>query len=268
LESKKGIAKMSLPNVLEFRQRVETILNIDQKIAYKTLHLICGRVGEVITEKYPSDKTANPTGHKLTVTKETYQPDLNDPQERDTWTFIKLLQGQPVNFNEIANIKEEVAVFHVSTEKRLGLTRIIGLPLNPQYDPWIKQVYDYLSQKSQNGFQFTRQEMWNTAKTTFEGFTYTIHPYNRAVIKNGEYQYDEKGKLLKDKIKEKTKNFTDQGIRHLRNLELKKFYGLTPEERAGYGGWTLATVTGTSAAQDRYEEAPWRIYFPKLLKQR
>jgi hypothetical protein len=254
--------------VLDFRQRVETIQNIDQRIAFQTLHLICGRVGEVITEKYPSDKTANPTGHKLTVTKTTYQPDLNDPQERDTWTFIKLLQGQSVNFAEIAQITEEVAVFKVSTEKRGGLTREIGLPLNPKYDPWIKQVYDYLSRKKTNGFQFKRQEMWTTAKTVFEGLTYKIHPYKRAVIENGEYQYDNKDKLVKIQIEEKTKSFTDHAIRHLRNLELKKFYGLTPEERAGYGGWTLSTVTGTSAAQDRYEEAPWRIYFPKMLKQR
>jgi hypothetical protein len=259
---------MSLPNVLEFRHRVESIPDIDQRIAFKTLHLICGRVGEAITEKYPSDKTANPTGSKLTVTKDIYQPDLNDPQERDTWTFIKLLQGQPVNFQEIAKIKEEVAVFKVATEKRGGYTREIGLPLNPKYDPWIKQVYGYLSSKKTNGFQFTRQEMWTTAKEAFEGLNYLIHPYQRAVIVNGEYKRKENGKLKKETIKEKTKPFTDQAIRHLRNLELKKFYGLTPEERAGYGGWTLATVTGTSAAQDRYEEAPWRIYFPKMLKQR
>lgn len=259
---------MSLPNVLEFRQRVESIQNLDRRIAFQTLHLICGRVGEVITEKYSSDKTANPTGSKLTVTKTNYQPDLNDPQERDTWTFIRLLQGQPVNFNEIAQIKEEVAVFKVSTEKRGGLTREIGLPLNPKYDPWIKQVYDYLHNKKINGFQYTRQEMWNTAKIAFEGLTYKIHPYKRAIIENGKYQYDDKDKLLKRQISEKTKPFTDHAIRHLRNFELKKFYGLTPEERAGYGGWTLATVNGTSAAQDRYEEAPWRIYFPKMLKQR
>jgi len=259
---------MSLPSVQAFRNRVESIPDIDKRIAFQTLHLICGRVGEVITKKCPSDKTANPTGHKLTVTKETYQPDLNDPQERDTWTFIKLLQGQPVNFAEIAQVKEPVAVFSVATEKRMGLTRHIGLPLNLKYDPWVKQVYDYLHSKRTNGFDYTRQEMWVTAKEAFAGFTYKIHPYKRAVIVNGEYQRRENGKLEKTEIKEKNKPFTNHGIRHLRNLELKKFYGLSPEERAGYGGWTLATVAGTSAAQDRYEEAPWRIYFPKLLKVR
>lgn len=259
---------MSLPNILEFRQRVESIQDTDKRIAFQTLYLICGRIGEVITEKYPSDKTANPTGSKLTVTKTVYQPDLNDPRERDTWTFIKLLQGKTVNYAEIAEIKEPVAVFNVSTEKRNGKTRKIGLPLNPKYDPWVKQVYDYLSKKQQNGFQFTRQEMWSTAKEAFNGLTYTIHPYKRAVKENGQYQYDERGKLLKRNIAEKTKRFTDHGVRHLRNYELKKTYGLTPEERAGYGGWTLATTAGTSAAQDRYEEADWRIYFPKMLKQR
>lgn len=260
---------MSLPNVLDFRQRVETIPDLDKRIAFQTLHLICGRVGEIITEKYPSDKTCHPTGTQLTVRKAIYQPELTDPQERDTWTFIKLLQGQPVNFAEISQISEEVAVFHVATEKRGGLTREIGLPLNPQYDPWVKQVYEYLHTRQKNGFQYTRQEMWATAKNAFTGFTYKIHPYQKAMKgDSGEYLYKENGKLLKKMEPEKIKNFTDHGIRHLRNLELKKFYGLTPEERAGYGGWTLATVTGTSAAQDRYEESPWRVYFPKLLRQR
>jgi hypothetical protein len=257
---------MSLPKILDFRQRVEAIPNIDKRMAFKTVSLVCGRIGEVITEKCPSDKTCNPTGSKLTVSKTTYQPDLNNPQERDTWTFIKLLQGQPVNYAEIAQITEEVAVFQVATEKRGGLIREIGLPLDEQYDPWVKQVYTYLTSKNENGFQYTRQSMWKTAKEAFEGMTYRIHPYKRAIIENGEYQYDKNEKLVKIQIPEKTKPFTDHGIRHLRNLQLKKRYGLTPEERAGYGGWTLATTVGTSTAQDAYEESPWRMWFPKMLK--
>lgn len=259
---------MSLPNVSLFRNRVEALKNTDKKIAFQTTYLICGRIGEVITKKCPSDTTANPTGNKLSVTKTIYQPDLNNPQERDTWTFIKLLQGKRVNYAEIAKIKEDVAVFKVATEKRGGLTREIGLPLNPKYDPWVKQCYDYLSQKSKPGFQFSRQQMWVTAKEIFEGLVYTIHPYKKAVIKGGQYVYDDREKLVKVQVQESTKDFANHAIRHLRNLELKKFYGLAPEERAGYGGWTLATVAGTSAAQDRYEEALWRIYFPKMLKQR
>ena len=257
---------MSLPNYFDFRQRVETIPTIEKRIAFQTIDLICGRVGEVITRKYDSDKTCNPTGNKLKVTKATYQPDLNNPQERDTWTFIKMLQGQQINYAEIAEIKEDVAVFQVATEKRGGLIRQVGLPLDEKYDPWVKQAYDYLSNRNENGFDFTRQEMWATAKEAFAGLTYKIHPYKRAIIENGKYQYDDKDKLIKIQIKEKTKRFTDHGIRHLRNLFNKQYYGLTPEERAGYGGWTLATATGTSAAQDAYEESPWRLYFPKLLK--
>ena len=258
---------MSLPDVNDFRHRVESIPFIDKRIAFQTVFLVCGRIGEVLTEKYPSDKTCNPTGDRLQVTKAVYKPDLNNPQERDTWTFIKLLQGHQVNYAEIAKLKEEVAVFHVATEKRGGLIREIGLPLDPKYDPWVKEVYDYLSTKTLNGFQYTRQEMWTSAKEAFKGLTYKIHPYRRAVMENGEYQYNEKKKLIKVQTKEKNKDFTDHGIRHLRNLHLRKFYGLTPEERAGYGGWTLATTTGTSAAQDAYEEFPWRAFFPKMLKE-
>lgn len=257
---------MSLPAINDFRHRVEKIPSINKRMAFQTVYLICGRIGEVITEKYDSDKTCNPTGSKLTVTKTTYQPDLKNPQERDTWTFIKMLQGQTVNYSEIAQIQEEVAVFHVSTEKRGGLMREIGLPLNPKYDPWVKETYEYLNAQKEKGFPFTRQEMWATAKEAFKGLTYKIHPYQRAIMQNGEYQYNEKDKLIKVYTTEKTKRFTDHGIRHLRNLFNKQFYGLTPEERAGYGGWTLATTTGTSSAQDAYEENPWRLYFPKMLK--
>jgi hypothetical protein len=257
---------MSLPSINDFRQRVESIEPLDKRIAFQTVYQICGRIGEVITEKYPSDKTCNPTGNKLTVKKAFYKPDLNNPQERDLWTFIKLMQGHQVNYAEINQVKEEVAVFHVATEKRGGLIREIGLPLNPKYDPWTKEVFDYISKKSDNGFHYTRQEMWSTAKEAFKGLSYKFHPYKRAIIENGQYQYNEKDKLVKVQVDEKTKRFTDHGIRHLRNLFNKQFYGLTPEERAGYGGWTLATTTGTSAAQDAYEESPWRVYFPKLLK--
>lgn len=258
---------MNLPDVLDFRRQVELIPNIEQQRAFQTIYLICGRVGEVITEKYNSDKTANPTGAKLTVSKTIYTPNLNDSQERDTWTFLKMLSGKKIDYAKIAAIQEPVAIFKVATEKRGELTREIGLPLNPKYDPWVKEVYDYLSKKKMPGFQFTRQAMWITAKASFKGFTYLVHPYKRAVIENGEYQYD-RDKLRKVNVKESTKDFTDHGIRHLKNSELKTFYGLTPEERAGYGGWTLATMAGTSAAQDRYEEASWRLYFPKMLKQR
>ena len=254
-----------------FRERVEKIADKDKRVAFQAMHLLCGRVGEVVTEKYASDFTCNPTGSKLCVSKAVYQPDLNNPLERDTWTFIKLLAGKPVDYQEIGSIREEVAVFDVSTEKRMGLMRTIGLPLDEKYDPWVRQVYDYLDGKKKSGFQFTRQEMWVAGKAAFEGFTYKIHPYRRAVIINGEYQYDGEGpnrKLKKYIEGEKAKGCSDHWIRHLRNLELKQFYGLSPEERAGYGGWKLATVSGTSAAQDQYEESPWRVWFPKMLKVR
>lgn len=259
---------MSLPNVLDFRQRVESIKDPELQLAFKTVYLICGRVGEVVTLKCPSDKTANPTGNQLSVSKVIYQPDLNNPKERDTWTYKLLLEGKRVNYAKIAGIKEPVCVFRVATEKRLGKTREIGLPLNPKYDPWVLQVYTYLANKPEHGYQLTRQKMWQTAKEAFSGFTYTIHPYKRAKIENGQYIRKENGKLDKIPVPEKQKDFTDHGIRHLKNVELKNYYGLSPEERAGYGGWTLATTAGTSAAQDRYEESPWRTYFPKLLKPR
>ncbi len=44
---------MSLPSVQPSATRVETIPDIDKRIAFQTLHLICGRVGEVITKKMP-----------------------------------------------------------------------------------------------------------------------------------------------------------------------------------------------------------------------
>lgn len=268
---------MSLPPVLDFRRRVESINDLAKRRAFQTVHLICGRVGEVISETCPGDRNAmqihpKHTGYQLSVSKAVYQPDPEDEGDRAFWMLKFALQGKQLSLGELAEamyqIKEPVAVFTVYTEKRGGLKREVALPLDPKYDPWVSEVFSYLSNRMQPYFPFTRQDMWNTAREAFEGFKYSIMPYSRAKIIDGAYVRNEKGKVVRFDVPEHTKDFSDHGVRHLRASELRNFYKLSREERAVFGGWTVASLAGGSSSQDRYEEAPWRTYFPKMLRRR
>ncbi len=262
---------LSLPPVNEVRTRIESIAHKPTRICFQTVLLLCARIGEIITLKHNSDLTANPTGDRLSVELTTYTPNLNNPREFQTIMLDRVLNGKTTDLTEIIKMKEEVAVFTVSTEKRKGLIRVIGLPLNPKYEPWTQDIVNYFQErKNRNIFPFTRQDMWRTAKETFKGLQYNILPYKVAKAENGTLVTDpETGKTEMIDVPEHLKRFTNHGLRHLRNVELRDYYGLTAEERSSYGGWTLRTmIGGLGSSIDRYGEAVWRPYFPKLLKSR
>jgi hypothetical protein len=111
--------------------------------------------------------------------------------------------------------------------------------------------------------------MYNEVREIFKELRYTIFPYKRLRKVNGVKVLNANGKPVKDDIPEHSKPFRNHALRHLRNVELRDFYGLTAEERSSYGGWTLRTmIGGIGSSIDRYGEATWKPYFPKLLKRR
>jgi len=256
------LAKQELPSIQTFRRSVEKIPDTLTQTAFKTDYLLCGRIGEIINRKCPSDKTANPTGAQLTVTKETYTPDINNPFEFQTVTFALMtnLRRSPT-IEEILNVKEEFAVFTVTTEKRHGWKREVAIPLNPEFEPWAQQCYNHVLKNGANSFPFTRQQMYVAAREAFAHLTYTIKPYRRGKKQNGEYLHDSEGNLYTYIEKEHLKNFANHAIRHLRDTELKNYYGLSWEERHNYGGWT-------TGVEERYGENIWRSYAIKLCKKR
>jgi hypothetical protein len=263
---------MSFRDDAEFRARVERIPVQSLRMAFTAAYLLCGRIGEVICLKYTGDSTQGATGSQLSVVKDTYIPNISNPLEFQTLSLSMMTQTlKPVSLPEIMQIKEPVAIFTVATEKRLGWKREIALPLNPKYEPWTRPLMEYMQQRKKdnlNIFPFYRQEMHKYARIIFKGMNYKIQPYKRAVMsEDGKYTYDDKEKLIQTVVTDHERDFGNHAIRHLRDSVLRNFYGFSGEDRALYGGWTLKTMTGMgSAAQERYGEGGWRIYFPKLLK--
>jgi len=262
---------MSLPSVQAVRNRIEQIRDRPIQVCYKTTLLMCARIGEIISLKYPTDLTAHPRGAELQVKVTTYTPDLKNPQEFQTLMLSRAMQGELTDLQSLANIHEPAAVFSVSTEKRQGLQRLIGLPLKKEFEPWTQDIVDYFQErKGQDLFPFTRQKMYNEVTTVFAGLEYKIFPYKRVKKEHGQPIIDPAtNKTEKISVPEHIKPFRNHGLRHLRNVELRDFYGLSAEERSSYGGWTLRSmIGGIGSSIDRYGEAVWRPYFPKLLKRR
>ena len=224
---------MSLPSVETVRKRIQKAHPEEAKYCLMTAYLFCGRVSEVIGRICPSDT------HKTTA---------RGPTGKDIQTDIF----------ELGPIKEEVTIFTVNTAKREGLERKIALPLNPKYEPWTEELYNYFkSHGSQKVFPFTRQKATAYANKAFKGLTYPVY----------KYKIWENGKVVKEP-KFHNKPFRTHALRHLRATELLEYYGFTGIDLSIYGGWTLKSMVGIGSAMERYAHLNWRQYFPKLLKEK
>jgi len=212
-------------------------------------YLIAGRVSEIVTKVCPSDEGTTPNG----------------PYGSD--------------FSIAEHLGHEALVLHVKTSKRDGLPRDIGIPLDPELEPFAKPVYDYFQGflKDEPVFHYTRQDLYNGVKKVFDGYIYPIEPYTIREIDQEKYQ------AIKNKVPEEIQPFIKPppnivnetkvprhyrrlalhgSMRHYRTMELAQRCGLTKEERDIYTGHT------TQGVDDRYSHLNWRLYFPKLLVQR
>jgi integrase len=222
-----------LPTVDTIRNRINKAHPKQAKYCLMTAYLYCGRVSEVISKICPSDKTKTtargPTGNDVKI--RTYQ------------------KGQT---------KEEAAVFTVRTAKRQGKERQVALPLNPQYEQWTQELYDYFKQFGNSPvFPITRQKAYSYAKKVFAGLKYQIEYYK--VYEDGK---------IKQEPPIHTKGFRTHALRHLRATELLNEYDFNGVELSAYGGWTLRSTIGVGSAVGRYAHLNWKKYFPKLLIRR
>lgn len=238
--------------------------------AYQLCYLGCARIGEVISRKCPADKTAHPTGKRLTWRTETYTVNMQSKPEYESAFFTLLTQNRKApSLEEILALKEPVVIFTLTTEKRKGnWTRDIALPLNPKYEPWAQQLLDFAEKhKGEELFPFYRQQLYPVAKKAFDGLTMEIKPYQRAErdIETGEYLYDvdENGKrtLRTKTVNAHTRTFSQHDLRKTRRTELEDIFGLNTEERKRIGGWSRGI-------EERYDASTseWRKSFPKLLR--
>ncbi len=262
---------LSLPPVPEVRSRIEQVREETLRNLLKAAYLFCARIGEVVHYTYPCDRKTGTTGSKLTAKEAVYAPSIEDPGTVGTLMMIALAEGRELNLNQIARMKEPAAVFHVWTEKRKGLKHIgirrdIALPLNPSYEPWAKELLEYFQKRQvlkEPIFPFNRQKAYALAKPAFEGLSVKITHYRKTLP-----ELDEKGKHKMQMIPEHTRNFTVHSLRKIRENELRRFYRFDAFELSAYGGWTMQTTAGTSAALAHYDTPAWEDYFPKLLRKR
>jgi hypothetical protein len=249
---------MSLPSFQAVRDRIESIPNLGLNRCYKGVYITGSRIGEFAGLMYPSDP-AKATGMHLTVTEDVYTVDLENIDDIAALRAISLVErGEEYTMKELAAIREPVAIFHITTEKRAGFVRHTALPLNPKYDVagWTRQVYEHIKSrqdKDEPVFPYYRQQLYPTAKELFKGFTYPIVTY----------------KSLEDElVKAHQKDFANHAIRHERATELRSRYRIKGEMLDSFMGWTKQRGSGGSAMQDRYVLEPWREagYVPKLMR--
>ena len=230
---------MSLPSVSEVRRRINNIQNNKElpfpptikpyaaENFFKFVYAVDLRVGEACGLSYPSE-TANQTGLYINVRKEEFRPNIKKHgQVLALHGFTEI--GKAYTLEEVMKkySGEEVAIFTIMLEKRKGnVTRETALPLNPDYEPYTRDIYEYISkrqpeamlcaekihkrmethnlktlkdfirkypneytkitEKHEPVFPWQRQAIYPIAKKLFEGMQYYIESYPIPVL-------DEKG---------------------------------------------------------------------------
>jgi len=266
-----------LPSVEQVRNRIEQVEPLEAKTCFQASLLLGSRIGEIVSLASKGDSTyqkRKPLGFQLTVTQETYTPNITKPEEYLPIVAYAMQEGKNLTIHEVAQIREPVAIFTLGTLKRGwieipqqhgkaygGFERKIALPLNPAYEPWTQPLYAYFKERIDQGkpiFPFNRQKIWMLARQTFNGWHYRIAGYVR-----------KKADGTKKRVPEHYKPFGDHALRHLCDENLENNYGFTGKDKSAYLGWTQRTVGETaSSASERYRTIRWQSYFPKLLKKR
>lgn len=227
---------MSLPSVKTVRDRVQEVKPEDVRVCLMCGYLFCARVSELISKISPSDKA---------------------------YTTARGPKGSDVRLDtfELGEIREKAAVFTVSTAKRGGVERLVALPLNPEYEPWTREVYEYYKECGGDFcFPFTRQKVWQYSKQAFEGLRYPIERYS--------VTHPEGKEKDRQVVNRHFRPFRTHALRHTRASELIEYYGFDGVDLSIYGGWTLRSTIGVGSTMQRYAHLQWRKYFPKLLKKR
>ncbi len=222
---------MSLPSEADARNRIDSCDLTPVKTLFQTVELFGLRIGEGCGYVYPSEQDkAQPTGMLLWASQETWQPREDDDEEIILLKRLMMRNyGKELSDMEVLKLQEPAFVLSIVTEKREGFNRKAAIPLNPEYEPWAKEVMQYIMERQIKGplpelkkltaelcngkpvgileamktkdgqsilenyepiFPFKRQEVYPIAAQLFKGFTYPITQYNkRKVDADGEYVY-------------------------------------------------------------------------------
>lgn len=231
---------------IEIRERIESVKDIQTRMLFKYQYEILGRISEVAGK---------------------YMPHVDDYKIMD-------VDG------------EEFIMWIVKTAKRRGRLRPCTRPLNPEYDPWAKEIYDYM--QSYDDYPFSLHENKETSKTyamnaahnMFDGLYWPMidytktdtRPYSEDMVKHKRYNdkgYEEKLVIFEDgmrswtsdldvitfsvKVEQRWRAATSHVIRKRGIMTLMNDYLFDGIEISYISGWTLSSQhDGTPAALKHY----------------
>lgn len=226
--------------------------------------------------------------------------DADDEQYRMAFMYQLLTAGRISEVcgnyapkgNEVYEVEfkgVQAIMFVVKTAKREGKLRAAALPLDPEYEPWTAEVFEYFK-KAGDDHPFKFGKNWVSSKRlaqyvaakTFDGFEWPMKKYSRAELRpitdfeilaerlndrNKEVcliELDEDTARWVPKVKDMLRvpkqvpsrwnNFRSHGLRKRREVTNKFFYKMDIFQRAAFGGWTeTSRVETASGAMEHYD---------------
>jgi len=252
------------PSDREIRARIENVKDKQYRMMYKYQYETVGRISEVAGKYMPT---------------------------RDDHVIIDV-EG------------EEFVLFIVKTAKRRGRLRPCARPLNTRYDPWAKEVMEYMESEDEHPFllhpnvKTSKTYAMSAAKKMFNGLMWPMIDYTKTsergytedMVKTNRYGDDGYEEFLvvfpdgmrswtksKDvvkfsvKVEERWKPCTSHVIRKRATLTLANDYLFDGFSLAYIGGWTLSSQQdGTPQALKHYMFMDLResnVAMPQLEKQ-
>ena len=252
------------PSDTEIRDRILQVTDKQYRMAYMYQYEIVGRIAEVAGRYMPS---------------------------RDDHVLIEV-EG------------EEFVLFIVKTAKRKARLRPCARPLDTKYDPWAKQLLEYIESGDEHPFLFhdnvetSKTYAMNHARDMFKGLYWPMIDYTRTserpyaddmvkATRWGDDGYEEYLVVFPDnmrswtkskdivkfsvKVEERWKRATSHVIRKRATLTAVNDYLLDGVSVSYLGGWTLSSQhNGTPPALKHYMHMDLRESrdaLPQLEKQ-
>ena len=233
------------PSDTEIRERINKVKDKQYQMGYKYQYETLGRVSETFGKYMPT---------------------------RDQHRFFEI-EG------------EEFVMFITKTAKRKGMLRPCARPLNTKYDPWAKELVDYIESSDQYPFMLhenlatSKTYAMNVAKKIFKGLYWPMSDYTRSIPreytpdlvkhqrwgKDGYEEYlvifpdgergwtkDEQFVGISEKVEPRWKPVTSHVLRKISSQTLRFNYGFDDVDVAYFGGWTVSPQAGVSTALNKF----------------
>lgn len=209
-----------VPEVYPFRTAVNHIKKERDRTFIQGLYLTASRVSELITQVTPYDK-----------------------EHGQTRAFGKYVSFRTAKYNgeDVFLLKMPVLKrkAKVTKKKEDKVYKLIGLPVEPKYEPWTLKLMSWVRKYGTLNFDISRMTGWRIVKRWLGKLDPDVHTHS---------------------------------LRHYRITHLITEYNFDPFDLTAYAGWSFKTGMGkagmgsVSGQLDVYAHLAWRKYFGKLLR--